>query len=173
MTELWVMMSVWLPQQLLHQHNIQAGGVVTDWCWGILAQGARPEKNRTAERWLSIRMMVGQLFPPDARLHRAAVHVGTSTIPLGFFCFLWSTRFKVYSVCGWLSRSSMSSLVMHSRNVFFSNNRVDVFSLSVNVSLFFFQASMESSMHWIKMTFWGKKCLMQGYVYVQQGLLGA
>lgn len=70
----------------------------------------------------------------------------------------------------------MSPFVMHSRNVFFLNNRVDVFSpsLSVNVSFFFFsQAGMESSMHWNKMTFLGKKCLMQGSVYEQQGLLKA
>lgn len=54
--------------------------------------------------------------------------------------FLWSTPFKVCSVCGPLSRSSMSPFVMHSRNVFFLNNRVDVFSpsLSVKVSLFIY-----------------------------------
>lgn len=106
------------------------------WFWGIL----------TAERWVSICMMVGPLYPPDSCLHWAAVHVGTRAVPLGFFCFLWSTWFKVYAVCGWLTRStSMSPLVMHSKNVFFFflNKRIEVFFLSLCNYIFF------SSLHGI------------------------
>lgn len=70
----------------------------------------------------------------------------------------------------------MSPLV-HSRNVFFLNNRVDFFSLSLSFFLkhiFVFSIpSMESSMQWDKMTFSGKECLVQASIQVQQGLLGA
>lgn len=154
-------MSVWLPPQLLHQRNIQAGGEQSLTDAEVFRLRAPVRRTTTDRRETAEHLHDGGhgRVRTDARSHRAAVRVGTSAIPPGLLLASSGlSRFKVCSVCGPPSRSSTSPFEMHSRNVFFLNNRVDVFSpsLSVKVSLFifiFFQTSMESSMHWSKMTF--------------------